>query len=140
MSRKKTKQDPVNIFLDVIIIILIFVMIPVGFFYYSARSYAVKPSFTKDAQMMGFLLGKRDYAAFIQGRYINSYNGDTSTDGYNALADYIEADFKYKIYDAKNFKAKADEQKDIMESARKQMGELTVFTDQVDEMMGIKKE
>ena len=40
----------------------------------------------------------------------------------------------------KNFKAKADEQKEIMESARSQMGELTVFTDQVDEMMGIKKE
>lgn len=139
MSRKKTKVDPVNILLDLIITILIVAMIPVGFLYYSAKSYAEKPSFTQDAQMMGFLLEKRDYAAFIQGRYVNSYNGDTSTDGYNALADYIEAAFNYKIYDAKNYKEKADNQKEIMNDSKVSMGSLTVFADKIDEMMGIEK-
>jgi len=137
-DRKKT--DPVNILLDLIIIIMIIAMIPVGFIYYTSKSYAEKPSFSQDAQMMGFLLEKRDYAAFIQGRYINFFNGDTSTDGYNALADYIEADFKLKIYDAKNLGQKAAEQTDIKQKALDRMGQLSVFADKVDEMLGIEKE
>ena len=137
-DRKKT--DPVNILLDLIIIIMIIAMIPVGFIYYTSKSYAEKPPFSKDAQMMGFLLGNRDYAALIQGRYINTYNGDTSTEGYNALADYIEADFKLKIYDAKNLKQDAQKQEEIKQNALDQMGQLSVFTGQVDEMFGFKKE
>ena len=134
MSREKKKTDPVNILLDLIIIILIIAMIPVGFLYYTSKSYAEKPSFTADSQMMGFLLEKKNYASFVQGSYINRYNGDTQTGGYNALADYMEAKFHYRIYDKKGYATMAEKEQAVMEKTRSEMGNLTVFADRFDQM------
>ena len=138
-SKQKKNKDPMITLLDLVIVVLIFVML------YSAQSALFyksrvnKKSFSQDASRLAFDLQRNDYASFIQGNYINEFNGETVSEGYHALAEYIEAASVYKVYDAKGYTDRAAEQKTIMSESRKVMGELTVFADKADEMFGIKE-
>ena len=87
----------------------------------------------QDAGRMAFDLERHDYASLIEGRYFNEFNG-YKAEGYHALADYVHAASMYKVYAAKGYTDKADRQKEIMDRSRKEMGELTIFADEVDEM------
>ena len=120
--------------LDLIIVLLIFVMLFVGQSAAFYKSRADKRSFSQDGGMMSFELQQGDYAGLIQGKYINEFNGDTEMTGYNALAEYVEAASLYKVYDAKGYADRANEQKTIMDESRIKMKELTVFADKVDKM------
>lgn len=137
MTKEKKKKDPVIIALDIIILIMIFVVIANGISFFFYRSIADKKSFTQDADMMSFELQRGDYAGLIQGKYINEINGDTDASEYHALADYIEAASRYKVYDAKKYTKRAEYQKGIMIKARDEMGELRVFADKADKMFGL---
>ena len=136
-NRQKKKKDPIIILLDIIIVVLLFVMI------YSAQSAIFfgsrvnKKSFSQDAGMLAFDLQRNDYAAFIQGNYINEFNGDTQSEAYMALAEYIEAASMYKVYDTKGYTDRAGKQRTIMDESRNVMSELTVFADKADEMFGL---
>lgn len=134
-SKKKSRTDPAVMLLDLIIVIMIFVLIGVGgrlAFYVHLTERSMK--FAQDAPRMSFDLTRNDYAALIEGKYMNTFNGYEDPKSYHALADYIEALSKYKIYDGKGYDDKAREQKAIMDSSREEMGELTVFADKVDVM------
>ena len=139
MSRVNTKKekkpkDPVIIVLDVIIVLLIFVMIFVGAKTAFYKILANESSFSEDASMMAFELQQGDYAALIQDKYMNEFNGNTKPAAYHALADYVEASFLYKINDTKGYTDRANEQKAAMEESRANMKELEVFADKVDQM------
>ena len=136
-EKKKKEQDPVIKWLDILIIILIFVMLGVGqsAFFYKTR--ADRKSYSQDAGMMSFELQKGDYAGLIQGKYINEFNGDTEASGYHSLADYTEAASMYRVYNTKGYADKANKQKVVMDKARTEMGDLTVFADKVDKMFMI---
>ena len=133
-NKKKDKRDPAVSFLDFIIVITVFAMIPVGFrmWFYLGRMQT--HSFTQEASRMSFDLTRNDYASLIQGKYINEFNGINDTKSYHALADYTEAVSMYKIYVEKGYDDRAGEEKKAMDKARKDMGELTVFADKVDVM------
>ncbi len=137
MSKERKKRDPVILLLDLIIFLMIFVMLAVGFNALFFKNRADERSFSQDAGMMSFNLQRGDYAALIQGKYINEFNGYTETAMYHALADYIEAASLYKVYAAKKDDVRAEEQKAVMAAARAEMGELTVFADKADEMFGV---
>ncbi len=137
MSKEKKKRDPVILLLDLIIFLMIFVMLAVGFNALFFKNRADERSFSQDANMMSFNLQRDDYASLIQGKYINEFNGYTETARYHALADYIEAASLYKVYAAKKDDVRAEEQKAVMAAARAEMGELTVFADKADEMFGV---
>ncbi len=134
MSKEKKRKDPVIILLDIVIVALIFAMIYVGqsFIFYLNRMN--EDSFGADAGRMAFDLQRGDYTGFIQSKYMNGFNGDTKNDGYYSLAEYFEASFAYKVYDAKGYTEKANETKSVMERDRAQMGELTVFADKADKL------
>lgn len=136
MSKNREKKDPVILLLDLVIVALLFVMIYNGATALFYKDIADKRSFTQDAGMLSFDLERGDYAGFIQGKYINQINGDTEAVSYYALADYIEAAFMYKVCAAKGYTDRAAGQKTIMDESRAAMGELTVFADKVDEMLG----
>ena len=133
----KIKTDPVIIILDIVILILIFVTIVTGARFIFYRNIANDLSFSQKAEMMSFELERGDYAALIQGKYINEINGNSEAGEYHALADYIEAASRYKVYDAKKYKDRAAQQEKIMTDARQKMGELTVFADRIDDTFGI---
>ena len=84
--------------------------------------------------MMAFELQQGDYAALIQDKYMNEFNGNTKPAAYHALADYVKASFLYKIYDTKGYTDRAKEQKTAMEESRANMKDLEVFADKVDQM------
>ncbi len=134
MKKEKKPKDPVIVVLDVIIVLLIFVMIYVGAKAAVFMTLAHEMSFSEDASMMAFELQQGDYAALIQDKYMNEFNGNTKPAAYHALADYVEASFLYKIYDTKGYTDRANEQKTVMEEARAGMKELEVFADKADQM------
>lgn len=132
---KKNKADPVVVLLDFVIVIMIFVLIVVGyrlFFYVHITTRSM--SYTQDAQRMSFDLSRDDYAALIEGKYMNTFNGYDDPKSYHALAEYVEALSLYKIYNEKGYEDKAREKKAIMDRSREEMGNLSVFADKVDVM------
>ncbi len=134
MSDKKKKFDPVVLLLDILIIVMVLGMIPVGynFFFYRSRAKEFM-NYSQDAGKMSFELSRNDYASLIRARYMNEFNG-IDYDSYGALAEYVEALSHYKVYNEKGYADKAGEQMEIMQQSRKEMGELTVFADKVDKM------
>ena len=132
MSKEKKKIDPVNIVLDIVIVILIFVMIRAGQEVMFYKTVDDESGFTADAEFMSFRLSEGDYASLIQDKYMNEFNGKTEAVEYHALADYVEALYLYKVYDVKGYVKKAEKQKTIMNESRKKMGDLTVFADKMD--------
>ncbi|MCR5508031.1 MAG: hypothetical protein K6F34_05025 [Lachnospiraceae bacterium] len=134
MSKEKKKKDPVVMTLDLVIVILIFVMLGVGIRLLFYKSIAKERSnFSQDAGRMAFDVERNDYASLIRARYMNEFNGYEATE-YHALADYVEAISMYKVYNTMGYADKSEWEKDIMERSRKDMKELTVFADRIDEM------
>ena len=131
----KKRKDPVIIVLDIIIVGLIFVMIYVGMnaLFYMER--ADKRSFEQDSSGMAFYLQEENYASLIQSRHINEINGNTKPEAYHLLADYVQAAFMYRIYDAKEYTDRAALMQSVMDESRDGMGELEVFADKVDKMI-----
>ena len=138
MNKEKKRKDPIIILLDIIIVALIFVTLYVGQSYVFYKIRMNEETFAEDAGKMAFELQRGDYAGLVQGKYMNEFTGNTETTGYHSLANYVEAAFAYKVYDAKNDAAKANEQKAIMDEARVKMEELTIFADKVDKMFMVK--
>lgn len=137
-KKKNKNSDPVVNLLDIIIVVMIFAMIPVGYnlIFYLGRANAFS-SFTQDASRMSFDLTKNDYASLIQGKYMNEFNGITESASYHALAEYTEAVSEYKVYVEKGYADRADRQKKIMDKSREKMGDLNIFADKVDMMFDI---
>ena len=131
----KKRKDPVIKVLDIIIVGLIFVMIYVGMnaLFYMER--ADKRSFEQDSSGMAFDLQEENYASLIQSRHINEINGNTKPEAYHLLADYVQAAFMYRIYDAKEYADRAALMQSVMDESRDGMGELEVFADKVDKMI-----
>jgi hypothetical protein len=119
---------------------MIFVLIGVGYRLYFYRHITFRSmSYSQDASRMSFDLTKDDYASLIEGRYMNSFNGYDDPKSYHALADYIEALSRYKIYHEKGYDDKAADQKAIMERSRREIGNLTIFADKADELFYFKR-
>ena len=140
MSKVKKKVDPVVIVLDIVIVAMVFVIIYFGsslMFYidFANRSGTLM----QETDMMSFELSNNDYASLIQGKYINEFNGNTKSELYHALADYVEAVSYYKVYAAKEYEERAREQKAIMDASRDKMKDLNIFADRVDKMFGVKR-
>ncbi|MCR5358000.1 MAG: hypothetical protein K6E63_11430 [Lachnospiraceae bacterium] len=137
VKNKKKKPDPVVMLLDFVIVVMIFVLIAVGFrlyFYVHLTTRSMK--FSQDASRMSFDLSRDDYAALIEGKYMNTFNGNNDAKSYHVLADYVEALSQYKIFSKKGYDEKALEQKTKMDRSRKEMGDLSVFADKADVMFG----
>ena len=133
MSKDKKKRDPVNIVLNIIIFVLVFVMIGIGIQALFYKNLAdERRSHTVSTELMAFSLEEGNYASFIRDKYMNEINDAVKAPEYHALAGYMEAAFKYRIYDTKGYTGKADEQKTIMDESREKMGSLTVFADKFD--------
>ena len=136
MSKEKKKTDPVVIFLDLIIIALFFVMVTAGFSFYHYKSMERQlGTFTQNATEMSFDLEKNNYSSLVRGAYMNDFNKTGYSSKYRDLAKYTEAAFHYKIYTQKQNEAEANRQKEIMDSSRKGMGNLTMFADKIDRML-----
>jgi hypothetical protein len=86
--------------------------------------------------MISFELQHGDYAGLVWDKYMNEINGNMEALGYQALAEYTEAAFLYRVFDAKGYTGRAMEQKAVMDQARLDMKDLTVFADEVDKMIG----
>ncbi|MBR4529638.1 MAG: hypothetical protein IKO80_05075 [Lachnospiraceae bacterium] len=136
MKREKKEKDPVILLLDGIILLLFFVLLVTAGTAAFYRKMADKRSFTQDPGMISFELQKGDYAGLIEGKYFNEFNNETESVSYHALADYVEAAFLYRIYDTKGDAERADAQRLLMEESRAAMGELSIFADRADEMLG----
>ena len=133
MSKDKKKKDPVNIVLNIIIFVLVFVMIGIGIQALFYKNLAdERRNHTVPVEVMAYRLEKGDYASFIHDKYMNEINDSVKAPEYYALADYMEAALKYRVYDTKGYTGKADEQKTIMDESREKMGSLTVFADKFD--------
>ena len=135
VRKEKKKRDIVVDLLDLVIVVMIFVILSAGYnlwFYITVANES--SSFMQDSKMMSFELQNNDYASLIQGKYINEINGSKESKSYQALADYTEAASKYKIYVKKGDNVAAQKQKAIMDKARSEMGKLTIFADNVDDM------
>ena len=140
MSKEKKKIDPQIILLDLIIVMMVFVMLGVGYGLYFEISFDKEySSGIRDASKMSYELSENNYSSFIRDNYINEYNGYNEAVSYKALADYVEALSLYKVYSAKGYDMRADEQAKIMDRARSEMGELTIFADKADEKFGIER-
>lgn len=132
-DKKKKKFDPVVLLLDLIIIVMFFVMVMIGFNLLFYWEFAKESStFMQDTDFMSYELQKNNYSGLIQGKYVNEIYGDNTNKSYHALADYVEASSKYKVYIEKGYDDRALEEKKIMDKARKKMGNLTVFADKSD--------
>ncbi len=138
MNKTKKKLDPVNILLDLIIIILLFVTLFVGEGYLFYKSRVATMGFTRDEDRMAYDLEVGDYASLVQGKYMNEFNGKLEGSNYHALADYVEAASMYKIYETTGNKESSHEQELAMRALRVDMGVLNIFADNVDEMFEIK--
>lgn len=137
MSKQRQKVDPIVVVLDIVIVAMVFAMIYVGsslMFYidFAERSGTLM----QESEMMSFELSNNDYAALIQGKYINEFNGNTESEAYHALANYAEAVSKYKVYAAKGYANRSREQKEIMVESRDRMKDLQIFADRIDKMFG----
>ena len=140
MSKEKKKTDPQIVLLDLIIVIMVFVMLGVGLNLYFQISFDKEySSGIRQAGTMSFELSENNYSSFIRDNYINEYNGYNEAKSYKALADYVEALSLYKVYSAKGYDVRAEEQAKIMDRARDEMGGLTVFADKEDERFGIER-
>ena len=139
MSNEKKKFDPVVLLLDVVIVVMVFVIIYFGaslkYYFDFAKD---TESFMQNSEIMAFELANNNYESLVQGRYINEFNGNTESKTYHAIAYYVEAVSKYKVYVAKGYDERAKEQRAIMDAARDQMDEVTIFADKIDKMFGIK--
>ncbi len=135
--KEKKKKDPVILALDISILLLIFVMIYVGqeAAFYKMRAIE-SSSFSRGTDMISFELQHGDYAGLVWDKYMNEINGNMEAPGYQALAEYTEAAFLYRVFDAKGYTGRAMEQKAVMDQARLDMKDLTVFADEVDKMIG----
>ena len=135
--KEKRKKDPVILVLDITILVLFFVMLYVGQKAVFYKLFAAESgSFSQDTGMMSFELQRGDYAGLVTGKYMNEAEGLTESSGYYPLADYVEAAFWYRVYDVKGNRDKALEEKAVMDQARLDMKDLTVFADEVDKMVG----
>lgn len=139
MSKTKKKKDWVVSLLDSIIVLLLFLMIYVG----TNLLFEMKVEkdllyLQQDAAMLSYELSNEDYARIIQGRYLNEINGEKGNAMFHALADYVEASSKYKIYAEKGYTDRAQEQKEIMDQAYKSMGDLVIYTKKIDAMFAVK--
>ena len=139
MSKKnKKKADIVVNLLDIVIIIMVFVILYVGFSLKISIDFAKESStFMQDADRMSFELSNNNYALLVQGKYVNEINGNTESEAYHMLANYVEAVSKYKVYEKKGYDERADKQKAIMDDARKKLDKMTIFADRIDKMFGI---
>lgn len=134
-NKKRKKSGPAVIFLDAIIVVMVFAVIAVGYNLWDNMRFAKEMSyFTMDASQMAFTLENSDYARMIRGKYINEINGNTKPEQFHKLADYIEAAFDYKIYVEKNYEERAKEQKKKMEEIREDMDNMLIFADYIDDM------
>lgn len=139
MNKQKKKFDPIVLILDLVIIAMLFWVFVAGIELYSAKSFAKEASsFAQDSRSMAYELERNDYAALIQGKYMNEITGNNGAKSYHALADYIEAVSLYKVYAEKGYTEKALVQKKIMDSSRKDMKDLKILADKVDTMFGVK--
>lgn len=138
-NKVKKKTDWLVILLDILIVITVFVILwsltQLAFYWKFSKDSS---SFMQDASSMSFELERNDYAALIQGKYINEINGDKKSKSYHALADYIEAASKYKVYSAKGYAEKASKEQNIMDRSRIEMDRLTIFADRVDKLFETK--
>jgi len=138
VNKEKAKKDPVIFLLDIIIISMIFVIIAVGIRLVATVQYRnTKAYFMEDASTMAFDLKENYYSGLIQGKYMNEINGNYEAKSYHALADYVEALSKYKVYKVKGYNKKALQQQEIMAGSRNEMGDLTIFADKVDKMFEV---
>lgn len=131
----KEKNDSVNLFMNFCIVVLVLVAVAVGLILYETKKRDNdRFSFSRDAHMLEFEIKNSAYADLIMGKYINEFEGKEQALYYSALADYVEALSKYKVYSAKGYDERAKEQRDIMIRSRKDMGNLTVYADLADDM------
>lgn len=138
MSKEKKKFDLIAFILDIVIIVMLFVMFYTVSEFWTYRNYAKESAtFSQDATRMAYDVEKNDYASLIQGKYVNEITGDNSAKTYNALANYVEALSMYKVYEKKGYTDKAQVQKRIMSTSRKEMKELKIVADKVDKMFGM---
>lgn len=137
-KEKKKKRDWLLILLDFIIVVMVFVIVDAAFMLYLSVDFAKNStSFGQNADLMSYELSTNNYAGMIQGRYINEFNGEKGTKSYCALAEYVEAASKYKVYVAKGKADKAGIEKATMISSREEMKELTIFADRIDRIFEV---
>lgn len=137
-EKRKQKKDPISVMLNLIIIVLLFVSFKVGGTMLIYMQLDKESStFSQDANSFSFDLKNNNYASLIQGKYMNEINGKMTSSTYHELADYVEALSLYNVYLEKGYEEKALQQKEIMEESRNNMGALTVYADEVDEMFHI---
>lgn len=135
LKRKKAKTDFLVVLLDLIIAIMVFVILISAFNLYLCWDFANNSAgLSQDADMLSYELQNNDYASLIQGKYINDFNNKKEAKSYHALADYVEAASKYKVYLDKGYTNRADDERKIMDDARSRMDKLTIFADKVDKL------
>ena len=135
---KKKKTDWLVVLMDIMIIVLVFVILWAAFSFYFYWDFAKQSSsFIQNSDMMSYELQNNDYAAIIQGRYINEFNGKKENKSYNALAEYVEAASMYKVYVAKGYAEKASKERNVMDRSRIEMDKLTIFANRVDKMFDV---
>jgi len=134
----KKKTDSVVLLLDLAIFLMTIVLVGVGLTLRDTKNRADKFStFTQDANRLKFELENNDFEGLISGKYSNEIFGDNDADSLHAVADYIEAVSKYKIFVGKGYGVAAQEQQILMDTARERMGVLKIYADRIDGMFGV---
>lgn len=135
-SKRKTKS-PIIIFLNIIIVLCCLGVIIAAFsmirsFYYTNYSYSVDTFY--------YRLLEEDYPSMVRLYYENEENnvkeeGDLGE--YYGVAKYFEAASYYKIYQESGDTVRANYQKEKMDAALKEMGDLSAEAERIKEKLDI---
>ncbi len=136
-KRKKEKKSPVIIVLDTIIVLACIGVIVSAFSMIRSFQYTYY-GYSPDTFYYRLLEG--DYPSMVRLYYENEEN-DVKEEGdlgeYYGVAKYFEAASYYKIYEESGDTVRANHQKKKMETALKEMGDLSAEADRIKEQLDI---
>lgn len=128
----KTKKSPVNVVLDIVIVLLCLAL--VGAVAFAIDMYMESFAWSYDADSFYYRLSDRDYGAMVDMYYSNESNNvkpDEELEMYYAVAKYFEAASWYKAYSEAGDSQWMTVYREAMDEAKAQMGSLNMLAEDI---------
>lgn len=128
----KTKKSPVNVVLDIVIVLLCLAL--VGAVAFAIDIYMESFGWSYDADSFYYRLSDGDYGAMVDMYYSNESNNvkpDEELGMYYAVAEYFEAASWYKAYGEAGDSRWGEVYRQAMDEAQAQMGSLNMLAEDI---------
>ncbi len=132
------RKSPVNLVLDIVIVLLCFAL--VGAAAFAISSFHDSFGWAYDADSFYYRLSDGDYGAAVEMYYLNQANNVKADDElrqYYAVAEYFEAASFYKAFSYAGDELRAEKYLAHMDEAESRMGALSFEADKINERLGI---